>query len=148
MDVTLSDVAKSVKLDVVLVRDILTEKPGLHIPKEKMDLVFRTARKMKYDFRKLKIGKRMNHMWMLRQGRINMPVPVGSESRPSRPRIRSAVVSAEMTFATRTFPSFIKMRDIFPRILNSVQRFQIQVSRFTFQGLFPRNFLWGRRKII
>ncbi len=60
MDVTLSDVAKSVKLDIGLVRDILTEKPGLRVPKEKLDMVFRTARKMKYDFRKLKIGKRMN----------------------------------------------------------------------------------------
>lgn len=60
MDVTLSDIAKTVKLNINSVRDILTEKPGLRVPREKMDLVFRTARKMKYDFRKLKIGKRMN----------------------------------------------------------------------------------------
>lgn len=60
MEVTLSDVAKAIKLDIDLVRNILTEKPGLIITKETQDLVFKTARNMNYDFKKLKIGKRMN----------------------------------------------------------------------------------------
>ena len=59
-EVTLSKVAKAVKLDTNLVRDILTEQPGIKADKEILDLVFTTARRMGYDFRKLKVGKRMN----------------------------------------------------------------------------------------
>lgn len=60
MEVTLSEVVRAVKMDVNLVRDILTETPGLNVTKETLDMVFRTARKMGYDFKKLKLGKRMN----------------------------------------------------------------------------------------
>jgi DNA-binding LacI/PurR family transcriptional regulator len=60
MDITLADIAKAVKLETGFVRDILTEKPGLHVPKNTLDLVFKAARNMNYDFKKLKIGKRMN----------------------------------------------------------------------------------------
>jgi hypothetical protein len=59
-EVTLSDIAKSVNLDINVVRDILTEKTGLKLTKTTMDLVFQAARKMGYDFKKLKLGKRMN----------------------------------------------------------------------------------------
>lgn len=58
--VTLSELAHALKMDINYVRDILTEKPGLKVDKSTMDLVFRTARKMGYDFKKLKLGKRMN----------------------------------------------------------------------------------------
>lgn len=57
---TLNKVAQAVELDVKLVRDILTEKPGVKVDKNTLDLVFRTAREMGYDFKKLRIGKRMN----------------------------------------------------------------------------------------
>ncbi|MEK7448505.1 MAG: hypothetical protein AAB019_03370 [Planctomycetota bacterium] len=57
---TLVDVANAVNLDMKLVRNILTEKPGLWVGKEMMDQVFQAARKLQYDFKKLKIGKRMN----------------------------------------------------------------------------------------
>ena len=60
METTLSDVAKAVNLDIDFVRDVLTEKPGLKVTRETLDLVFKAARKMGYDFKKLKIGKRMN----------------------------------------------------------------------------------------
>lgn len=60
MPVTLKDVVEQIKMPEELVRDILTEKHGIKATKEQMDLVFTTARKMGYDFKKLKIGKRLN----------------------------------------------------------------------------------------
>ncbi|MEW6027780.1 MAG: hypothetical protein AB1599_10880 [Planctomycetota bacterium] len=60
MSVTLKEVAERVKLPVELVRDILTEKHGINATKEQMDLAFKTARNLGYDFKKLKLGKRMN----------------------------------------------------------------------------------------
>lgn len=60
MAITLKEVADQVKMPVELVRDILTEKHGVNATREQMDLTFKTARKLGYDFRKLKIGKRMN----------------------------------------------------------------------------------------
>lgn len=58
--VTLNELASSLKMDVNDVRDILTEKPGINFDKNTLDNVFGTARKMGYDFKKLKVGKRMN----------------------------------------------------------------------------------------
>jgi len=60
MSITLKEVADKVKLPVELVRDILTEKYGVNATREQMDLAFKTARNLGYDFKKLKIGKRMN----------------------------------------------------------------------------------------
>ncbi|MDI6732958.1 MAG: hypothetical protein QME51_01970 [Planctomycetota bacterium] len=60
MTATLKDIASQVNMPLELVRDILTEKTGIKITKEEMDLVFKTARGLGYDFRKLKIGKRIN----------------------------------------------------------------------------------------
>lgn len=60
MAITLKEVAAKVKLPIDLVRDILTEKHGVNASREQMDLAFNTARKLGYDFKKLKIGKRMN----------------------------------------------------------------------------------------
>lgn len=58
--VTISEVAKALDMDINLVRHILTEKDGIKTTKEILDRVFKTARQMGYDFKKLKIGKRMN----------------------------------------------------------------------------------------
>jgi len=58
--VTLVEIAATVKMDVELVRKILSEIPGLHVQKDVADKVFGTARKLGYDFKKLKIGKRMS----------------------------------------------------------------------------------------
>ncbi|MBI3098048.1 MAG: hypothetical protein HYY93_07380 [Planctomycetes bacterium] len=58
--VTLEEVARAVRLDVQLVRQILAEMPGLHTTKLVQDKVFKTARKLGYDFKKLKIGKRLH----------------------------------------------------------------------------------------
>jgi len=60
MSITLKEVAAKVKLPMDLVRDILTEKHGVNATREQMDLAFTTARTLGYDFKKLKIGKRMN----------------------------------------------------------------------------------------
>jgi len=60
MAITLKEVADKVKLPIELVRDILTEKHGVNATREQMDLAFKTARNLGYDFKKLKIGKRMN----------------------------------------------------------------------------------------
>lgn len=60
MTITLKEVAERVKLPLELVRDILTEKYGVNATREQMDLTFKTARNLGYDFKKLKIGKRMN----------------------------------------------------------------------------------------
>ena len=56
-DVTLRQVADEVGLKVELVRNILREATAA--PKETQDRVFKAARKLGYDLRKLKIGKRM-----------------------------------------------------------------------------------------
>lgn len=57
--VTQQNIADHLGLDVETVRNVLTEAPGFLYDRELQDRVFRTARKMGYDFRKLKIGKRM-----------------------------------------------------------------------------------------
>lgn len=59
--ITLGELAKMLRMEVDLVRDILTEKHGIQVEKATMDLVFSTARKLGYDFKKLKVGKRLNH---------------------------------------------------------------------------------------
>ncbi len=58
--VTLTDVSRAVGLEVVQLREIFSEKPGASYPKDLLDKVYDIARQMGYDFRKLKIGKRMN----------------------------------------------------------------------------------------
>ncbi|MCC6741223.1 MAG: hypothetical protein IT452_19435 [Planctomycetia bacterium] len=61
MPVTLRDIAHAVKLEVEQVRRILSESAGApRLPKDLLDRVFSTARKLGYDFKKLKIGKQMN----------------------------------------------------------------------------------------
>ena len=56
-DVSLRQVADEVGLKLDLVRSILRE--ATTAPKETQDRVFKAARKLGYDLRKLKIGKRM-----------------------------------------------------------------------------------------
>ena len=56
--ITLHVLARELGLAVEVVRDVLKEAPGA-ISREVQDRVFKTARKLGYDFRKLRIGKRM-----------------------------------------------------------------------------------------
>ncbi len=58
-DVTLKQVAEAVGLKLEMVRNVLRELPGLAVPKDTQDRIFKAARKLGYDLRKLKIGKRM-----------------------------------------------------------------------------------------
>jgi DNA-binding LacI/PurR family transcriptional regulator len=58
-DVTLRQVAEEAGFKVDLVRDVLREVPGIAVPKATQDRIFKAARKLGYDLRKLKIGKRM-----------------------------------------------------------------------------------------
>jgi transcriptional regulator with XRE-family HTH domain len=57
-DITLKQLAQELGLGVELVRNVLKELPG-SVTREVQDKIFKTARKLGYDFRKLKIGKRM-----------------------------------------------------------------------------------------
>lgn len=59
MGATLKDVAKVAGVDEETVRKILTEDPKFKPDKEIQDRVFRTARALKYNFKKLRIGKNM-----------------------------------------------------------------------------------------
>lgn len=58
-DVSIAQIADEVGKDVDFVRDVLREAPGLKVDRELQDRIFKTARKIGYDFRKLRIGKRM-----------------------------------------------------------------------------------------
>ena len=57
---TLRDVAKTVGMDTKVVREILRETTKTRFSKAEQDRVFSTARKLGYDLKKLKIGKRMH----------------------------------------------------------------------------------------
>ena len=63
---TQRDIAKAVEMNLQTVRRILNETPGYNYDKATLDKVFGAARQLGYDFRKLKIGKRME----LRKGVI------------------------------------------------------------------------------
>ena len=60
-DITIRHVAQELGLDQALVLDVLKEIPGVQVRREVADRIFKTARRLGYDFRKLKIGKRMQH---------------------------------------------------------------------------------------
>jgi len=60
-DVTIQEVAHAVGLGVNFVRDVLREAAGLKVTRDLQDKIFKTARKIGYDFRKLRIGKRMQY---------------------------------------------------------------------------------------
>ena len=57
---TLNDVPREAGVDEETARSILSEEPGTTHSKETMDSVFKTARRIGYDLKKLKIGKRMD----------------------------------------------------------------------------------------
>ena len=59
-DITLKQLASELGLGVELVRSVLKELPG-SVSREVQDKIYKTARKLGYDFRKLKIGKRMQY---------------------------------------------------------------------------------------
>ncbi len=56
---SLKSIADAVKLDLAVVRDVLREKPGVNVTKKDADRIFAAARKLGYDLKKLKLGKRM-----------------------------------------------------------------------------------------
>lgn len=58
--VSLTDVASATGVDAEVVREILSEVPGKNHPKDLQDKVFGAARRLGYDLKKLKIGKRMD----------------------------------------------------------------------------------------
>ena len=60
-DITIRHIALEVGLDASLVLNVLKEVPGAKVTREIADRIFKTARKHGYDFKKLKIGKRMQH---------------------------------------------------------------------------------------
>ena len=58
---TIHNLAAALGLDLNMVRDVLREAAPLDTTKDIQDRIFQTARDMGYDFRKLKIGKRIQH---------------------------------------------------------------------------------------
>jgi transcriptional regulator with XRE-family HTH domain len=59
-EVTLKQLAQELGMTLDLVRSVLKELPG-SVTREVQDKIYKTARKLGYDFRKLKIGKRMQY---------------------------------------------------------------------------------------
>jgi transposase len=59
--VRIEDIAEATGVDLGLVKRVLKEIPGLAVSRDTQDKIFKTARKLGYDFRKLKIGKRMQY---------------------------------------------------------------------------------------
>jgi DNA-binding transcriptional regulator YhcF (GntR family) len=59
--VTLRQIANEVGVGVETVRAVFKELPGVILDRTDLDKIYRTARKLGYDFRKLKIGKRMQY---------------------------------------------------------------------------------------
>jgi DNA-binding LacI/PurR family transcriptional regulator len=58
--ITLRQLAQELGMSLELIRNVLKELPGT-VSRETQDRIYKTARKMGYDFRKLKIGKRMQY---------------------------------------------------------------------------------------
>ena len=59
--VSLRQIANEVGMGVDTVRAVFKELPGILLERSELDKIYRTARKLGYDFRKLKIGKRMQY---------------------------------------------------------------------------------------
>lgn len=59
--VTIQQIAQETGLEPKLVLDVLKETAGPSVSKTLQDRIFQTARRLGYDFRKLKIGKRMQY---------------------------------------------------------------------------------------
>jgi len=59
-EVSLKHLAQELGMSLELVRNVLKELPG-SVTREVQDKIYKTARKLGYDFRKLKIGKRMQY---------------------------------------------------------------------------------------
>ena len=60
-EVTLKQLAQELGMSLELVRNVLKEIPSVSVSREVQDKIYKTARKLGYDFRKLKIGKRMQY---------------------------------------------------------------------------------------
>jgi DNA-binding LacI/PurR family transcriptional regulator len=60
-EVTIREIAETADLEVGLVLSVLKETAGASVSKAIQDRIFQTARRLGYDLRKLKIGKRMQY---------------------------------------------------------------------------------------
>jgi DNA-binding LacI/PurR family transcriptional regulator len=56
---SIKKIADQLGLDQALVTAVLKEQPGVKVTRETADKIFMTARKLGYDLKKLKLGKRM-----------------------------------------------------------------------------------------
>ena len=56
---SIKSIAQEVGLPTNLVRDVLREAPGVQVTRTVADKIFSAARKLGYDLKKLKVGKRM-----------------------------------------------------------------------------------------
>jgi hypothetical protein len=60
-EITIRHIAQEAGIDPSIVLDVLKEIPVTQVTREVADRIFKAARKLGYDFKKLKIGKRMQH---------------------------------------------------------------------------------------
>ena len=56
----IATIARETGIDRSIVRGVLKEVTGIKVSRSDQDKIFRTARRLGYDFKKLKIGKRMD----------------------------------------------------------------------------------------
>ncbi len=59
MPTSIKKIAEECGFEPKLVSDVLKEVPGVAVPKSTADKIFSTARRLGYDLKKLKLGKRM-----------------------------------------------------------------------------------------
>jgi DNA-binding LacI/PurR family transcriptional regulator len=59
MAASIRRIADELGMDTRLVSDVLKEVPGVTVPKATADRIFSAARRLGYDLKKLKVGKRM-----------------------------------------------------------------------------------------
>ncbi len=59
MPASIKKIADELGMDTRLVSDVLKEVPGVAVAKGTADKIFNAARRLGYDLKKLKVGKRM-----------------------------------------------------------------------------------------
>ena len=80
--VSIKRIADSLGLDQALVSAVLKEQPGVRVDKPTADKIFNAARKLGYDLKKLKLGKRMQVRRELLEEVINRIAENPSWNRP------------------------------------------------------------------
>ena len=119
-EVTLKQLAQELGLGIDLVRNVLKELPG-SVSREVQDKIYKTARKLGYDFRKLKIGKRMQY----RKGMLDEVLEKIGETYAnwSRSEILKYLKRKSHALVDRALQTRVPRRDSAPKRSNVVSPF-------------------------